>query len=45
MHRSGLQIAIANRIEDKYMFPDCVGLVDGTLNALEFRPETPDAPE
>jgi hypothetical protein len=39
------QIAIANRIKDKYMFPDCVGLVDGTMNGLEFCPETQDAPD
>ena len=29
---------VSTRIKDKHLFPDCVGLTDGTLLPLQFRP-------
>lgn len=36
---------IARRIEDKCGLPNCVGIIDGTLFPLAFRPQTVDAPD
>jgi DDE superfamily endonuclease len=36
---------IAARIRTKYAFPDCVGLVDGTLFPLRCKPQREDAPD
>ena len=36
---------IAERIRQKYGFPNCCGLGDGTLNPLAFEPQTVDAPD
>lgn len=36
---------ISERIRKEYYFPNCVGLIDGTLTPLAFRPETEDAPD
>jgi DDE superfamily endonuclease len=36
---------ISQRIRTKYAFPDCVGLVDGTLFPLRFKPDREDAPD
>ena len=33
---------VASRIKDKYFLPNCVGLMDGTLSELRFRPSTDD---
>jgi DDE superfamily endonuclease len=36
---------ISARIEAQYKFKDCVGLMDGTLFPLRFKPERKDAPD
>lgn len=36
---------IAERIFKEYDFPNCVGIIDGTLFPLAFEPETEDAPD
>jgi hypothetical protein len=36
---------IAKRFFDKFGFPNCVGIADGTLFPFAFRPETEDAPD
>lgn len=36
---------ISERIRKQHYFPNCVGLIDGTLTPLAFRPETEDAPD
>ena len=36
------RVEIANRIERKFKFPNCIGIADGTLLPLAFRPETED---
>lgn len=36
---------IAKRFRDNYGWPNCVGVVDGTLLPLAFPPETEDAPD
>ena len=36
---------IAERIRQKYGFPNCCGMGDGTLNPLAFEPQTVDAPD
>ena len=33
------QKEIVGRVEDKYIFPNCVGFPDGTLLPLEFKPK------
>lgn len=36
---------ISHRILEKYQFPNCVGLIDGTLFPLSSQPQTVDAPD
>ena len=36
---------ISERIRAQYAFPDCVGLIDGTLFPLRFKPARVDAPD
>ena len=35
--------AIALWIQQKFLFPNCVGLIDGTLNPFTYEPQTEDA--
>jgi hypothetical protein len=35
--------SIAKRFQDKYRFPKCIGIIDGTLTPLAFPPSTEDA--
>lgn len=39
------RVSIAQRIQEKYLLPGCVGIVDGTLFPLTFEPSRIDAPE
>lgn len=36
---------IAHRIEKEFDWPNCVGIMDGTLFPLAFEPELPDSPD
>jgi DDE superfamily endonuclease len=36
---------IAKRIQKKYLFPNCVGFIDGTLFPLYSKPQSTDAPD
>ena len=35
--------AIAQQIQQKFMFSNCVGLIDGTLNPFPYKPQMEDA--